>query len=189
VAEEIDMSRAIRFVPYLLACLLAQGLAWSASAVPLTYALTGVAFDDGGAATGTLTIASLGGITTVSDWSLSVSGGNTTNFPPLTYTPTNSQPSGIASPAGIDGVSFDLNVSLRQLRLTPVAILDGTSNSVLLDVVSDGGSGSVECFDCAPARLITAGSLTLVPEPASGGLLLTAFATLASLAVLRGRET
>jgi hypothetical protein len=66
----------------------------SASAVPLTWAMAAL-FDDGGTATGTFTFNA--GPNIYSDVNISVAGGNTTSFPPFTYSAATSTVSGSAT--------------------------------------------------------------------------------------------
>lgn len=109
---------------------------------------------------------------TLSDWSISVSGGNTDRFPEIVYTPQNSTVNrfNISNPE--DSIQFALtDDSNRQLRMTPSAPLTDDGGVVPLNLnTARGQSGGVECFNCAPVRLITGGELAstvLAPPPVS----------------------
>lgn len=142
----------------------------SVQASPITWQLQDVTFDDGGIATGSLTYDY--NINSILDWNITTSGGDETLFPTVTYDDTTSS-SDILSGSGTFLFSL-LGDTNRQLRITPVAALDGSSASV--DVQLGAGAGTIggeECYNCSPYRQITGGSFvsrTSVPE--APGLLL-----------------
>ena len=126
-----------------------------ASAAPgaSTWTLTGVTFSDGGTATGTFDFDA--NTQAVSNVSISVSGGNVGVFPPAAYTSL-----GEFSFFGNPQKTFFFASGIRQLRLTPATALTNAGGTVQLNLnTAFGGSGGTECFNCAPFRLFTAGSL------------------------------
>jgi hypothetical protein len=134
----------------------------SAHAVGIIWSLNGVTLDDGGTATGTFVFNA--DTSTVSNWNVSVSGGDTGTFSPFTYsTGSSSFFFTIATWSPLDTFNFEENSSNRELRLTPIASLTNAGGTVPIDLAtSSGGSGAVECFNCSPFRVIDAGSLVSV---------------------------
>lgn len=136
-----------------------------AFAVPVVWTVSGVTFDDGGTASGQFTFDP--DTKTFGHFSISVAGGNLGNFPAITYAQTNASAfeDNLSNPQ--DSVLFELNDgSQRTLRMTPVSALSNSGGTVALNLNTSGGnSGGVECFNCGPARTITAGSLVGVPPP------------------------
>jgi len=54
----------------------------------------------------------------------------------------------------------------RTLRITPVAVLDGTPPTVAVDTATAaGGSGGMECYNCGAPRRIVSGSFVMTPLP------------------------
>ena len=139
------------------------GLVISAQATPITWQMQDVTFDDGGIATGFLTFDY--DINSILDWDITTSGGDEMTFPTATYDDVTSAASVILDSTFL----FDMLASNRQLRITPVAALDGSSTSVDLQLFGGIGTiGGEECYNCSPFRGITGGRLvTSVPEPAS----------------------
>lgn len=145
----------------------------------ITWTLNGVQFADGGTAAGTFTYDAPTEI--MSTWSITVSGGNTSTFPALTYTPSNSR--FIYIPFGLSGFSqvsyqFTSNTfypgnssDLRFLSLNPASPLTNAGGAISL-LLSD--PYSLECYNCYPSRFITAGSLSASPVPEPATLLLWA---------------
>ena len=133
------------------------------------WALDGVTFDDDGAASGWFAFDA--GSQTATDWAIDVTGGSTLdNF---SYTPENSTFVRYDSGNPQDTLMFQSNDtfgefsnSFRQLRITPVEALTEAGGSVAIDLqTANNGSGSIECINCSPFRLITAGALTAGGTP------------------------
>jgi len=131
------------------------------------WALSGVMFDDGATASGTFSYDDVTGV--IDSQNIHVTDGP--NYLSFTYVPGNSiayvalqgnpQPGLIfRSPeGGGEGVA-------RDLRITPVSTLNGTTSPVAIDLATlAGGSGGVECYNCGFARFIVAGSLVLIMLP------------------------
>lgn len=128
------------------------------NAATLTYAVNAGTFSDGGTFSGSITLDPASGNPT--DWNVSVAGGGAF-FPARTYTPANSSGS---SQLFLGGTQLTIFLAAsdepnRQLRLTPVAPLDGSASNVNIDVAFV--NGNVECFNCSPFRPITAGAFAL----------------------------
>jgi hypothetical protein len=137
----------------------------AANAFPVTWTLSGVTFSDGGTATGSFVYDF--DTNTISTWSVSVAGGDTQTFPPVTYDATTSSAS-YSTPTDV-GAFFALNApSTRQLRLPAVSQLSDTGGTLAVNIA---GSGAAECYNCGPARTYTAGNLIGVPAIKLGGYL------------------
>ncbi|MBW4684938.1 MAG: PEP-CTERM sorting domain-containing protein [Komarekiella atlantica HA4396-MV6] len=130
----------------------------SASAVTLTWTLNNVIFNDGGQALGSFNYDANTNI--LSNWNISVSGGNESTFPPLTYTPNNSE-TNIFDNVYLFGLNDD---SLRQIRFEPISNLTNAGGTIPFNPASIFAS---ECYNCSPFRAFASGSLTAqaVPEP------------------------
>ena len=156
----------------LLAAALASASAIPAQAAEVVWSLQGATFTDGGVATGSFTFNADNNI--VSAFSLSVSGGNTTDFPAFTW---NSSTADAIYVGIFDGLNFRSTDSLRQLRLDPVGSLTNAGGTVALDLTSLFGG---DCYNCSPFRAFSSGSLVAsaaaVPEPATWGMMLAGFA-------------
>ena len=158
---------------YLRTGLLAATLVASlhVAAAPRYWMLTGVDFRTGysGHATGYFSYDDA--TQTISNWNVQVDRFFVDILPGFTYVPGNSttsviQPAGAAAPTllfsatmGVPGPYF----LVRQLRLIPLAALDGSNVTVPLATFS-----SIEEFPSLKppdSRVVTAGSLTLIPEP------------------------
>lgn len=157
----------------ILTAVLALLFATRVFAVPIIWTLNGVTFDDGGMATGSFDFDA--DTSTLLNWDISVSGGNTGSFPALTYSTANASSSYyVGMGNSTHTIQFNLSSSNREVRLTPVSDLTNAGGTVALDLATaGGGSGGVECFNCSPFRLINAGSLSGVapisqPAPALG---------------------
>ncbi|MFL6446925.1 MAG: PEP-CTERM sorting domain-containing protein [Bryobacteraceae bacterium] len=108
---------------------------------------------------------------TLSNWNISVGAGVLSAF---TYTPSNSSAGSYFQVAGYENeLLFMMNGTTRQLRMTPLVALTNAGGTVPINLNTFGnGSGSVECFNCAPYREIVSGTLmTGTPEPGAMGLL------------------
>jgi hypothetical protein len=164
-----------------------------AFALPITWHLDDVLFDDGGRLEGFFTFdwpAIPNVVAPLDDFSITASGGNEVVFPPVTYSPDNvsiafysANPADPALPP-LGRFVFNLEAPTpfgraRSLRIAPTLPLDGTFGIVPLLTVFDlplpGGQGREECFNCSPARLITSGNVT-IPEPTTLALLSLGFA-------------
>ncbi len=172
-----------------------------AQALPITWTLENVTFgsctswggsapgptfpcDPGGTATGSFTYDAATGV--VSQWHISVSGGDETVFPPFTWDSTHpivddtvqvvdSIPgewffnfTGDTSPAW--------NGAPRQIRLAFEAPLPDIYGTVPLDLATQYGA---ECYACIPYRFFASGQVVSVPPdipqvPEPGTLLLLA---------------
>jgi hypothetical protein len=152
-----------------LAALAMLVLCTAASANPVVWTLNGVSFDDGGTASGNFTYDP--DQHSFRNWSISVAGGNTANFPALTYSRANSTTGTTNGGNSQDTILFELSDgSNRQLRMTPAVAFTDAGGIVPLNLTTaSNGSGGIECYNCGPVRLITAGSLTGAPlaAPAS----------------------
>ena len=175
----MKLTGAIKGVLWVLAIATAA-FAWAAPvrADIIRWNLVDFKFLDGGTATGFFdwdTVAA-----TSPNYEISVSGGNTANFPAFTYTDETTK---FATTQGAQNILFffdDSIVPLRVIRIgvpslsdlnTPVSVLD------LAPYAPTGPAGFIECFNCTPARNGDAAAEahlavpTPAPEPATGWLL------------------
>lgn len=129
-----------------------------ALATPVTWTLTGVTFADGGTATGWFVYDADTGA--ISDWSVSVAGGDTATFPALTYMPATGGALNSVSTAGL--INFTLTGTNRQIRLAFASPLTNAGGTVAFDL--DNPSAS-ECYNCGVYRLFTAGSFVGTVAP------------------------
>lgn len=161
--------RALRSLA-IAACLALWGAA-TADAAPLRWVLSGVTFADGGIATGSFFFDA--DTSTVSNWNVSVSGGNTGTFPPFTYDVGSSDVNVFNAGNPGDTINFSAGMApSRDLRLTPVADLTNAGGSVALDLTTmNAMEGNLECFNCSPSRFITAGALVQVQAAVAAPLL------------------
>jgi hypothetical protein len=150
----------------LLAC------AMPADASILNYALSGVAFDDGGTASGTFSVDTSTGLFTAYDI-VTTAGTTLTGFD---YTPANSEfglVGGLPTPNGEAILDRDFS---RYLNLAFAAPLSGAIDSLVVGGGLAAGAGtSYECNDCADIRFVTSGEadpIRGVPEPAAWTLML-----------------
>ena len=129
-------------------------------AFPVTWTLSGATFSDGGTATGTLVYDA--DTNSLSSWSVSVAGGNTGLFPPITYDP--SAGNGVYDTGNPTTIGFllQINSSTRALRLPGVSTLSDAGGTVAINLAS-GFQG--ECFNCSPYRAFTAGNLVGTAAP------------------------
>lgn len=158
--------------------------ATGAQAQTRTWTIRNAVFSDGGTWTGSFdwdaTTNTFGG------YSWTVSGGDTTAFPAVTYTNANAA----AAPFFADfqvGTEFVHNYVFqttglspeqpRSLYLSTLAALTGAGGTVGLNLTSPSYP-AVECYGCAPYRPLVSGYLTTaagpggVPEPASWALMI-----------------
>jgi len=154
------------------------GMATPAAASPLIWTLSGVAFDDAGTASGSFVFDADTG--TVSNWNISVAGGNTTDFPPVTYdtsSATGTYYSWLTVPY------FDFAIGSRQLRIKPTSPLTNAGGAAALDLANI--NYNLECFNCSPARIIAKGALVSAPEPGAFTLHVAALLALGVITSLR----
>jgi hypothetical protein len=136
------------------------GLVSAAAARPVYWELQGVAFDDGGSVSGNFIYDPDN--QQFSSFSLSIAGGNTQDFPAVVMTQANSQGYLSNDPSNSQPtLIFQLDDgSMRQLRMTPATTMTSFGGTVALDLnTAHGSSGGLECYNCGPFRIITAGSL------------------------------
>lgn len=167
-----------------VALALCAGIPASASVI---WNLSGVAFADGGIATGFFTWDA--STDTMGAYSISVSGGDIDTFPAVAYDNGDSSATWMLLIGDSNNTFiFEMNGSVRELRFTPITDLTNAGGTVPLNLsTANGGSGGVECFNCGPFRLIDAGSLTsATPEPATLGMSILALGILVALS--RGRS-
>jgi len=133
----------------------------SAGAFPVTWTLSGTTFNDGGTASGAFVYDA--DTDTFSSWSVTVAGGDTATFPPLTYDAGTSISRYDTFNPTLVGAQFIVSASMRQLRLPGVVPLSDAGGTVALNLAS-GFQG--ECYNCAPYRPFSAGSLVGTAAPA-----------------------
>ncbi len=185
------ISPAGRWRAGMFACLSIGLASGAASAMSLTWSVTGGRFADGGTLSGTFEQNPEN--TRPTTWDVNVAGGSLA-FPALSYTPGDSHVFMLDWPPNVElTYHFVVSAANRQLRLTPASPLDGSVATVPLSFLSS--QGAVECFNCAPFRDITAGSLVLTaatptlilestaPDPTVAGAPTTATISIDSIAV------
>lgn len=147
--------RSVRgFSGFVVACLcLALAGLTNGHAVPVLWTFNGATFNDGGTATGSFVYDA--DTDTLSNWSVSVAGGNTGSFPAFTYDTTNATGSISGQGATLTGVLLEA-AGNRQLRTASVSPLTNAGGTVAIDT-SNLYQG--ECFNCSPYRPYTAGTL------------------------------
>jgi len=156
------------------------GIAPATQAAPLTWTVVNGVFTDQATLTGSFVYNA--DTDTVSDFHLTVSGGDTATFPGLTYAPgADFSGSGFmdlvfrftdSAPNPFSVVNPD---KIRVLSLSALSPLTNAGGIVPL-VPLVGIDGSVECYNCTPFRLLT-GSLaatSAAPVPEAGSLSLVA---------------
>ncbi|MDA1258837.1 MAG: hypothetical protein O3C10_13510 [Chloroflexi bacterium] len=126
----------------------------------LVWTLNGVTFDDGGTASGVFRFNAATGTATA--WDITTTAGSTLGA--FSYTAADSTFSKFNAGDPQDRMSFSSTSSLRQFRITPTQALTAAGGAIALDLnTGGGGSGGTECINCAPFRLITAGSISATP--------------------------
>ena len=139
----------------------------------VTWNLNNITFNDGATATGSFNWDA--DSSTASNWNISVSAGTLSAF---SYTTSDSQFWLLNMGNPLMAFDFQMNGSTRELRLTPISALTDAGGTVAINLnTAGGGSGSVECYNCAPYRPVVSGSFVSaaptpsVPEPGSVGLI------------------
>jgi hypothetical protein len=145
-----------------LFCVLACA-ARTAVALPVTWTLSGAQFADGGTASGWFVYDA--DAQALTDFSVSVTGGDTATFPPITYSPANSN--GFVADGGTGDAGTILSLSgqgeTRGIRMPAVTPLTDAGGTLALNLA---GRGQGECYNCGPARGFVAGSLVGTAAPA-----------------------
>ena len=137
-----------------------------ACAAPVTWRLVGVQFADGGTATGSFVYESAN--QSITSWNIQVQGGNTGTFPPFDYVPGASTTLTFLVPnEPVRTLFFSQNNATRRLRMQPGSPMTDAGGAFGLNVALT--NSNIECFNCAPSRLIVAGSL--IAEDANGDTL------------------
>jgi hypothetical protein len=131
-----------------------------ANAFPVTWTLNGVTFADGGTASGSFIYDADNN--TFSTWSVSVAGGDTQTFPPVTYDNSTSSASYFTNAPTDIGALFTLNASNRGIRLPGTSALSDAGGTMAVNIA---GGGAAECFNCSPFRQYTGGTLTGTAAP------------------------
>jgi hypothetical protein len=126
------------------------------------YAVRDVNFADGGTGTGFFLYSTSSG--RAEYWSLSLRGGHTSVFPPVEFDPSNSTELTVGLGNPVTTFIFHSSATSRAFRFTPISRLEDDLNATVpLDLhTAFNGSGGVDCFDCAPFRLINGGQLVPV---------------------------
>ena len=177
-------------VPVMVCFLLS---AMTIQAAPVKWEISGLIFDDGGSGSGYFVFDA--DTAAVSDWEIDVAGGTTAELPAIQYNVNNSSSVASVNSEFSDEIviTFDINIGLRQLRITPVSSLTNSGGSIAIDTQTGlGGSGAVECNSCDPFRLITGGILTPPPPEPTLQLILESPAgsdTYSGVSTLRGWAT
>lgn len=144
----------------LFALLLVAG---GAQAVPITWTLQNVTFDDGGTASGWFVYDADTPQAPTTQFSISVSGGDVKTFPPITYDSSNANMYVGDGGTGDSGTVFSLNdASLRQIRIPAVSPLTDAGGTLAVNIA---GLGAAECYNCGPFRMYTGGNLVGTAAP------------------------
>jgi len=136
----------------------------NASAVPVIWTLEGVTFVDGGTASGWFVFdADLpGDQQAITDFSISVDGGDTATFPPITYVSANAYGNVVDQGAGDYGAIFSLSApgETRGIRIPAVSPLTNAGGTL---AINPAGAGAGECYNCGPQRSFSGGNLVGSP--------------------------
>ena len=156
-------------------------------AVPVLWTLSGGTFEDGGTLSGFFIFDVDTSI--ASDWSLAVTGGNTANFPPVTYTPSNSD-------FGLDGTIgghqiYQLDISNDRFLFLPFDPDLSNAGGQTGIFVSPGNAGELRfAASISFSRDITAGTANGVPVsvPMPGSVVLLGTGLLGFIGFFRRRR-
>jgi hypothetical protein len=175
----VENEAALVFAPevamrkLLIITLLSAGMSLAA---PVTWTLSNVVFTDGGTATGWFVYETSSN--TVTSYSISVSGGNTTTFPPRVYQIGigDNLEAGVFPSQGYIGF-FTTGTRLVTLPVLPLPAAGGV---VSLNLTNPYGA---ECYNCNPYRQFASGQVT---APGTGTAVVPALSpwALAGLAIL-----
>ncbi len=155
------------FARLLVALLFVSVSVGNICAEPVTWTLSGVTFGDGGTASGSFVYDAADPTSrVVSSWSISVAGGDTTTFPPVTYDQISSNAS-YDTNSPFDEINYGLIMDLkapssRSLRLPGTSGFTNAGGTIPVNIA---GVGAAECYSCGPARLYTAGNLIGTAPP------------------------
>ena len=153
------MRRIFRFATAVFGFCLSLVCSSGAYAYPVTWTLSGATFSDGGTATGSFIYDA--DTSTLSNWSVSVAGGNTTTFPAITYDTTTA--TGYYNSSNATTLGVLLSIGLRQIRIPGTSALSDAGGTMPINLSSPAQG---ECFNCSPFRPFTAGNLVGVAAPA-----------------------
>jgi hypothetical protein len=176
---------------HVAAAALALAMAAPAGATLLTETLQNAVFNDGGTATGSFTYDTSSSL--ITQFSISVAGGNTALFAPVTYDSSIADPSVLGNRFSFVFTDFSRYLNLGTATSLPLA--GGVTPLVITGNPGQPGTGeSYECINCVPVRAFTSGQLVSAvqqgghpaPEPAT--LVLFAFGA-AALARSRRRSS
>ena len=157
------MRRHSRFAALVLGLCLACCLAPNAIAFPVTWTLSGATFNDGGTATGSFVYDA--DTNALSNWSVSVAGGNTGTFPPITYDTTSGSSTISGQGATLTGTMLCIGTCsgpARELRMPAVSPLTNAGGTIAIDTAN---LYQGECFNCSPYRPFNAGSFVGTAAP------------------------
>jgi hypothetical protein len=138
----------------------------SASAIPLTWTLMSAIFDDEGNATGTFTFDA--GTGSYSDINISVAGGNTMSFPPLTYSSANSSILPNSNQFGLllgSNVSPERELVLSFISFPPAPLTDAGG---VVPITAAGTAANEFNFSVLEGRIFVQGSVSAIPGPIVG---------------------
>lgn len=122
----------------------------------------GATFSDGGMVTGYVDQSP--GDTSIVKIAISVAGGNTATYPPMTYTGANSTTTIFTAAYANQSIhSIDEIGTIRTLRYTGQAPLHQDGGRVAIDLAN-----AQECFNCAPFREFVTGTLRGVTDEVWG---------------------
>jgi hypothetical protein len=150
-------------------------------ATPLTWTLQNVTFSDGGTATGSFVYDA--STETVVSYSISVSGGNTTVFPPFVYQNGGADNTGtsVVSGDGVIDFNTDLESGFHQRFLALPVLPLPASGTQALDLTNPYGA---ECYDCNPYRTFASGQVVSSAAPSPTTVPVLSRWALAGLAIL-----
>jgi len=152
-------------------------LSTSSPAAAVLWTVSGATFEDGGILGGSFSYDA--DLSKILSFSLTVSGGDTAIFSPVTYTNSISNDSYFNNQENFFNFKLD-DIHDRQLRIS--VSLPLTNAGGIIDLQANNFAG--ECFNCNPVRLFAkfgsitsaeAPTSTAVPEPASWAMMIGGF--------------